>query len=428
MKRKILVIACGPFDYGTLQRADFRDQFHFYLEKITTKPDNIREFMEYVVHKYQDQNLDGILGTHDGPESIVAAILAKELGLHGPSPFVSFVCEHKYYSREAQKKIVPTAVPKFQCMPVNGLKRDDVTLTYPFFVKPVKSAFSILARPVYDFETLEAFLPKVRKHVAQTLPAFNFLLRKYSKLELDGNFLIAEQMLEGVQVTVEGFSRNRKVTIMGITDSVMYAGTMSFERFEYPSRLPGAIQQRMIDIARELVFEMKLDHTVFNIEMFYNSDKDAVHIIEINPRMSYQFADLFEKVDGTNTYLTQLQLSQGEQPGFKRGKGRFGVAASFVLRHFDNRKVIRVPTQEELSDIRDQFPDAFVIIKVEEHTMLSDLSQDEQSYRYAIVNLGGKDWPDLYSRFDKLKQLLQFGFELVQRERGYYSQRQPVMS
>jgi len=239
--------------------------------------------------------------------------------------------------------------------------------------------------------------------------------------------LIAEQMLEGVQVTVEGYSQNRKVTIMGITDSVMYPGTMSFERFEYPSRLPESVQQRMVNIANDLVFEMRLDHTVFNIEMFYNSSKDAVHIIEINPRMSYQFADLFEKVDGSNTYLTQLQLSQGEQPGFEKGNGRFEVGASFVLRLFYNGKVIRVPTQEELSEIRDQFPDAFVIIKVEEQIMLSDLSQDEQSYRYAIINLGGKDWSDLYTRFDKLKQLLKFGFEPVHRERGYYSQRQPVL-
>jgi hypothetical protein len=42
---------------------------------------------------------------------------------------------------------------------------------------------------------------------------------------------------------------------------------------------------------------------------------------------------------------------------------------------------------------------------------LSDLSQDEKSYRYAIINLGGKDWADLYARFDELKSQLRFGFE-----------------
>jgi hypothetical protein len=39
------------------------------------------------------------------------------------------------------------------------------------------------------------------------------------------------------------------------------------------------------------------------------------------------------------------------------------------------------------------------------------VSQDEQSYRYAIINLGGKDWVDLYTRFEELKQHLKFEFK-----------------
>jgi hypothetical protein len=409
--RNILVIACGPWDYGTLQRKAFTEHFDFVFEEITTDPCDIDKFISYIVNKYQTRHLDGVIGTHDGPENTVAAIVARELGLHGMDPAKAFVCEHKYYSRQAQMKSVPHAVPDFQCLAIDSLKQDDVTLSYPFFVKPVKSAMSMLARRIDDFETLQAFLPKAREHLGQSLPAFNYLFKKYTTLELDANFLIAEQMLDGEQVTVEGFSWNRKVSIMGITDSIMYPGTMSFERFEYPSKLPMRVQQRMEDIAGELIESIGLDYTVFDIEMFYHRDTDAVHIIEINPRMSYQFADMFEKVDGTNTYALQLQLSQGQQPKFKKGSGRFGVATSFVLRLFEDRKVIRIPTEEELAEIRTQFPDSLVIIKVKEGSMLSDVSQDEQSYRYAIINLGGKDWADLYARFEELNQHLRFEFD-----------------
>ena len=110
---------------------------------------------------------------------------------------------------------------------------------------------------------------------------------------------------------------------MGITDSIMYPGTMSFERFEYPSRLPVGVQERMSDIARQVILGIGLDNTMFNMEMFYKEETDAIHIIEINPRMSYQFADLFEKVDGTNSYSVQLQLSQGQEPEFANGKGEY---------------------------------------------------------------------------------------------------------
>jgi predicted ATP-grasp superfamily ATP-dependent carboligase len=198
---------------------------------------------------------------------------------------------------------------------------------------------------------------------------------------------------------------------MGITDSIMYPGTMSFQRFEYPSKLPIRVQQRMEDIARKLIEGIGLDHTVFNIEMFYHRDTDAVHIIEINPRMSYQFADMFEKVDGANTYALQLQLSQGEQPEHKKGSGRFSVAASFVLRLFEDRKVSRIPTQEEIAEVRTRFPDSLIIITVKGGSMLSDVAQDEKSYRYAIINLGGKDWADLYVRFEELNQHLRFEFD-----------------
>ena len=254
---------------------------------------------------------------------------------------------------------------------------------------------------------------------SRTIPAFNILLKKYTTLDLDANLLIAEQMLEGVQVTVEGFSWNKKVTMMGVTDSIMYPGTMSFERFEYPSKLPLPVQQRMTDIAGEVISKIGLDYTVFNIEMFYNPEKDTIKIIEINPRMAYQFADMFEKVDGTNSYAIQLQLSQGVQPGFQKGEGHFGVSASFVLRLFENKQVVRIPTREEIRIIHNQFPDSLIIIKVKEEMMLSDVSQDENSYRYAIINLGGKDWTDLYTRFTELKKQLRFEFEALTGEFEY---------
>jgi biotin carboxylase len=403
-KPRILVIASGAYDYQTLEKKQFRDNFQFFFEPITTAPADILDFIAAIKEKYQAQNLDGVLGTHDGPGSTVAAILAAELGLHGLPPHATFVCEHKYYSRLAQQSIIPSAVPEFQVLPVRNLKRKDVKLSFPFFVKPVKSAFSILARPVTDYESLKAFLPKVRAWLDDVIPAFNTLLKQYSDLELDARMLIAEELLDGVQVTVEGFSWRGAVTVMGITDSIMYPGKSSFERFEYPSRLPAAVQRRMERIASDLVAGIGVDYSMFNIEMFYNAANEAIHVIEINPRMSYQFADMFEKVDGSNSYATQLQLCMGEKPDFVKGAGQFGVAASFVLRLFENQQVTRVPTEQELHAIRQLYPDALIVIKVEEGTVLSDLSQDEQSYRYAIVNLGGHDWQDLQVRFRDLNR------------------------
>jgi hypothetical protein len=184
----------------------------------------------------------------------------------------------------------------------------------------------------------------------------------------------------------------------------------------------------MADIARTLVSGIGFDDSMFNIEMFYNGETDAIHIIEINPRMSYQFADMFEKVDGTNSYALQLQLCQGERPEYENGLGRYGVAVSFVLRLFENKMVTRVPSDGELRRIQEQYPDSLVVIKVSKGFMLSDLSQDESSYRYAIINLGGRDWPDVYARFEEIKRQLVFEFEPPVTKRRVSERHQGLLS
>ncbi len=56
-----------------------------------------------------------------------------------------------------------------------------------------------------------------------------------------------------MQVTVEGFSCQGKVEIMGIVDSVMYPGSGSFARFDYPSIRPAEIQAEMAALARRVI-------------------------------------------------------------------------------------------------------------------------------------------------------------------------------
>ena len=56
------------------------------------------------------------------------------------------------------------------------------------------------------------------------------------RLSRRGRGLLSEEKLGGDEVTLEGYVHGGRVTTIGVTDSVMYPGTNSFERFEYPSR------------------------------------------------------------------------------------------------------------------------------------------------------------------------------------------------
>ena len=55
---------------------------------------------------------------------------------------------------------------------------------------------------------------------------------------------MAEELLSGEEVTLEGYVHGGRVTTIGVTDSVKYPGTFSFERFEYPSALPRGAARR----------------------------------------------------------------------------------------------------------------------------------------------------------------------------------------
>ena len=63
----------------------------------------------------------------------------------------------------------------------------------------------------------------------------------------------------------------------------------------------GEAQRLRFRVGRSVMPALGFDNGQFNIELVYNPEADTVHIVEINPRMSSQFADLFEKVDGTKS-------------------------------------------------------------------------------------------------------------------------------
>ena len=87
------------------------------------------------------------------------------------------------------------------------------------------------------------------------------------------------------------------------------------------------------------------------------------------------------------------------------------VAASFVLRTFENGYVRRIPLAEEIERLAERFPEAFIEILVKEGEKLSDELQDDESYRYALVDLCAKDRKELLKKFDEAKHLLPFAFE-----------------
>jgi biotin carboxylase len=356
--------------------------------------------------------LQGVTSSSDYPGAVVAAAIATALHLPGSRPEDVLACSHKWYARQLQRAAVPDATPWFEL--VDPRRPRNAALRFPCFVKPVKGAFSVLARRVDCANDLETHLdrPAVHDFTQRYLKIFDQLVHRYTDFEFDGGWFLAEGLLRGHQVTVEGFSCGGDVEILGIVDSIMHPDTSSFARFDYPSCLEPPVQARMRDLVRRAVTALHLDNTLFNVEMLYDACTGAIHIIEVNPRLCGQFADLYEKVDGTNGYEVALALACGERPSLKRRRGRFRRASSFPLRVFEPVRVVRAPDAAHLRAVESEFPGTLVWSECATGQQLADFEdqEDGHSCRYAIVNTGADDARELLERAATIEARLDFEF------------------
>jgi len=363
--------------------------------------------------------VDGVLSSSDYPGATVAAAIARRLGLPGAPPERVIGASHKYYSRLAQQRVAPEAVPSFALVDPAHPEAPP-PLPFPFFLKPVKGAFSVLARRIDDREALAAFLasPAVREFTSEYMGIFNRLVAALSPFEVDGRFFLAEELLTGDLVTVEGFVCDGAVEILGIVDSGLDPRTRSFVRFDYPSALPAGVQQHMADVARRVVLESGLERTLFNLEMTWDSAAGRASIVEVNPRICGQFADLYQKVDGTSGYELALALATGGTPRIQRGAGPYAAAASFPLRVFEPMSVRAAPDAERIARAEALFPHTLVWSECEAGDALADFDVDEDgaSHRYAVVNLGGASRDDLDARLTEVRAAL--AYDLVSAAAG----------
>ena len=273
---------------------------------------------------------DGVVGTKDR-SALLAAQLAERRGLPGPSPGAIVSCQHKPSSRAIQQHVAPQATPRF------ALADASPSFPPPWWAKPIVGRLSQEARRVDDEAELASLTEdgRYRDEYAE--------LAGLSEDEVRG-FLV-EELVSGDEVTLEGFVHGGEVTVIGVTDSLKYPGTNSFERFEYPSALPRERLDELTELAAVLVPAHGLDSCFFNIEFFVPA-AGAVQIVEVNPRIASQFSPLVEAVHGRSTYDALFTLACGEDPAWD-GSAPSGVAISYVVRVFEDAVVEAVPEPED---------------------------------------------------------------------------------
>jgi hypothetical protein len=358
--RDILVLCPQERDLNAIRAARLEDGYR--IRFAGTDLDQLESFEpERFLAECETLPADGVIGTKD-QSALLAALLAEGRGLAGPRPGALIACQHKPTSRVLQRRAAPEATPDF------ALLDGRPPFPFPFFVKPVVGRLSQNAYRVDERADL------------LELHEIDSYTERYARIaELAGadpaavHGFLAEELLAGEEVTFEGYVHGGEVTPIGVTDSVKYPGTLSFERFEYPSKLSAERQEELADIARRVLPALAFEDGFFNVEFFVPEEGPA-QIIEVNGRLATQFAPLVYGLHGRSTYEALFELACGDDPRWTVGIPE-GVGVSYCLRVFEDAFVEDVPDPEE-----------GVEVLVRPGLRLSEQGiNDSQSYRLAIL-------------------------------------------
>src|SRR5262249_28639677 len=153
--------------------------------------------------------------------------------------------------------------------------------------------------------------PAVARYRASWLRPWRRLLARWAPDLPPADHFLVEQLLGGQLVTVEGLCQGDDVVVLGVVDSRVHEQNGNFLEFAYPSRLPAEAQRESERVAAAVARAHRLRDTLFNVELFWDAECRRAAVVEVNPRLCGQFADLHQKVDGVHTYALACELACG---------------------------------------------------------------------------------------------------------------------
>lgn len=420
MRRRILVLFPDEWDRAAARDPRLRDRFEFVFEgfDLFRFPDNVRlftfdalRFLERAARRHARGRIDAVVTSDEQFGPFLASLLARRLGVAYTPLDAVLTVQHKYYARQAFERIAPEANCACALIRRDFRRPAEVPMAFPFYVKPAKAAFSVLARRVDRFEELHGhtrFGAFERAVIERLVRPFADVMRAYSNFVEDPFSMVCEPILRGRQVTANGFARDGRVTMLGTVDSIMYPGTDQFQRFQYPSSLPAEALARVDALATRLIQGLGFHHGMFNVEMRIDPATGELRVIEVNPRAAGQFYDLIERVDGYGMFEAMLDLHCGLEPAIRHGQGRDRQAASFVLRDLSGEGLSRWPAAREIRRLQAANPDVHVMVYPKRGADLAREVKWLGSYRYAVFNLGANTLEGLFARYHRLCARIDF--------------------
>ncbi|MCC5884437.1 MAG: ATP-grasp domain-containing protein [Halomonas sp.] len=428
MKRNIFVVALEDQQRQELETLRHAEEFEVHSllsvkEAVESPSFSFNALLDEARRKLDEfeGSIDAIVAQWDFPTSVMVPILCKEHQIPAPSVESVLKCEHKYWSRLEQQKVIPEVVPEFCGVdPFAENPLSQVTLDYPFWIKPIKAFSSHLGFRIENEEQFNAAIKEIREGIRQLGDPFNEALR-YVELppeiqKMDGNSCIVEQIVSGAQGAPEGTVFNGEFNVHGIiAQPNSVSKDIPYDRLEYPSNLPERIHREMIDVSRRFLEHIGYDNGCFNAEFMWEEETDKLWLIEFNTRISQSHSEIFIMVDGMSNHEVAVDIAFGERPSMANRQGIAAVAAKCYIPYEHRDGVVkRVPSETEIEALKERYPGTKIRIDVEPGTRLGELlHQDSFSYRLGTLYVAGESHEQIEERYKACLEALKFEIEPI---------------
>ena len=389
----ILVVCPDSYDRWAFGRVDGHS-FHFVDAGIShweASPEfDPSAYLERCLEVMSEHDVDAVVSTHDLGD-LIAAILADDAGLRGPSPEAVFLCLHKLYGRRAE-------VDPIRCQPLL-LDEPLPRLAYPAYLKAPWLKLGLLGFKVTSDDETRAAMEMARRELPawtrQYYPLFARAvdLAKYPLAATD--MMLVEEFIDGRQVTVEGWSLGGDIRIWAMTDTNTFPGTRAIDNFSTPSRVDAQMAETLRARTVETIRAFGFDGGFFNIE-FWLTD-DGVRLTEVNGRSAACFGGIYELGLGADIFAAVADVATGRAPRrLPRPGGR--VAGQFNVITFDDDLAGNLLDYEAAATM----PELSVFRRAEEQVRVVS----EFGAVLGQIEIAGDSYEEIHDRAEEMRRKL----------------------
>tara|TARA_Y100000768_G_C23982423_1_gene686650 strand:+ start:1236 stop:2525 length:1290 start_codon:yes stop_codon:yes gene_type:complete len=421
-KKNVLVIGADSFHTKQLEKLAHKKKYQIdtslgieeLKEAALKDKKEWKDYLQSIEQKVKKGAYDGVMAYWDFPSTLLRSYFVDKYSFPGASFLSTLKCEHKYWSRKLQKNLIAEYTPEFELIDLENTESIGAKkLSYPYWLKPIKSLSSQLAFKINNPEEEKNIIALLRKKKNPLANVFSFFVNQVNlpkDIPTDtSRYFLAEECLTGNQFTVEGYVFNGKVHGYAIFDNINDKSDCSFIGYEYPSQLTSDIKQSMIDISEKIMLGVGYNNAPFNIEFFYDQKTKRLVVLEINPRVSQSHTLPIQYVDNISNLEISCELALGQKPDELVRKGQFKYSGKFFIRAYSDGVVAGMPSSSTLSKLRKKFPGLKIKFPIDLGMKLSDLKeQDSYSFELALLYLGDKTHQALLDQYKEIKKHLNF--------------------